>query len=189
LTPGSPSGRGTAKGIGARLPMLKVIAAYVRWVDAANKYIGLFAVYLVVAMFAILIYSTIAKVFFHPSLWSVETAQFVMVSYYLLGGGYTLQNDEHVRMDILYARWSIRKRAKADVWTDLVLIFFLVVLLIGGISSTVYALKTNEHSYSAWSPYMAPVKIVMTFGIFMTLLQAVAFFFKDFAAARGKPLA
>jgi TRAP-type mannitol/chloroaromatic compound transport system permease small subunit len=68
------------------------------------------------------------------------------------------------------------------------LIFFLLVLLIGGISSTQYAITTNEHSYSAWRPWMVPVKLVMTFGIFMTLLQAIAIFFKDLAIARGKPI-
>lgn len=168
--------------------MPEAIKLYVRWVDAANKYIGLFAVYLLLVMFAILLYSTIAKNFFHPSLWSVELAQFVMVAYYLLGGGYTLQNDDHVRMDLFYARWSIRKRGKVDVWTDLVLIFFLLILLIGGISSTTYAITTNEHSFSAWRPWMVPIKVVMTFGIFMTLLQAISIFFKDWAIARGKPI-
>lgn len=164
------------------------IKAYVRFIDRANKYLGLFAAYLLIAMFAILLYSTLAKNFFHPSLWSVELAQFVMVSYYLLGGGATLQNEDHVRMDLFYARWSVRKRGKVDVWTDLVLIFFLVVLLIGGISSTNYAITTNEHSFSAWRPWMVPVKVVMTFGIFMTLLQAISIFFKDWAIARGKPI-
>jgi len=168
--------------------MPEAIKAYVRWVDRANRYLGLFAVYLLVAMFGILLYSTIAKNFFHPSLWSVELAQFVMVAYYLLGGGYTLQTDDHVRMDLLYAKWSVRKRGKVDVWTDLVLIFFLFVLLLGGISSTHYAIVTNEHSYSAWRPWMVPVKVVMTFGVFMTLLQAIAIFFKDLAIARGKPI-
>ena len=35
---------------------------------------------------------------------------------------------------------------------------------------------------------MWPVKVTMTFGIVMMLLQAIAQFFKDLAAARGKPL-
>jgi len=68
------------------------------------------------------------------------------------------------------------------------LIFYLVMLLVGGISSTEYAIEYKETSYSAWSPYMAPIKIVMCFGIALMLLQAVATFFKDLYAARGETL-
>jgi TRAP-type mannitol/chloroaromatic compound transport system permease small subunit len=32
---------------------------------------------------------------------------------------------------------------------------------------------------------MAPIKLLMCFGIFLMLLQAIAFFFKDLAAVRG----
>jgi TRAP-type mannitol/chloroaromatic compound transport system permease small subunit len=35
---------------------------------------------------------------------------------------------------------------------------------------------------------MAPVKIVMVIGIVLMLLQAIATFIRDFAAARGEPL-
>ena len=47
--------------------------------------------YLVFVMIAILAYASIMKVFFLPSLWTVEMAQFVMVAYFTLGGAYTLQ--------------------------------------------------------------------------------------------------
>jgi TRAP-type mannitol/chloroaromatic compound transport system permease small subunit len=36
---------------------------------------------------------------------------------------------------------------------------------------------------------MAPIKIIMTIGVALMLLQAIATFFKDLAAARGEPLA
>ena len=88
--------------------MPKPIRAYVRTVDAISKVVGHFAMYLVFAMIGILFYSTISKSFFDPSLWTLEMAQFVMVAYYLLGGGYSLQYDSHVRMDLLYERWSLR---------------------------------------------------------------------------------
>jgi TRAP-type mannitol/chloroaromatic compound transport system permease small subunit len=35
---------------------------------------------------------------------------------------------------------------------------------------------------------MAPIKIIMTIGIFLMLLQATAIFLKDLATARGKSL-
>ncbi|ERI54276.1 C4-dicarboxylate ABC transporter [Pseudomonas sp. EGD-AK9] len=144
--------------------------------------------YLIFAMLAVLLYSSISKTFFTPSIWTLESAQFLMVAYFLLGGAYSMQLDAHVRMDLAYSHWSPRTRAVVDAITVFMLIFYLVLLLIGGISSTEYALEYQETSYSAWSPYMAPIKIVMCFGIALMLLQAIATFFKDLYAARGETL-
>jgi len=168
--------------------MRKGIRAFVRVVDAFNRRVGRFAMYLIFAMLAVLLYSSISKTFFTPSIWTLESAQFLMVAYFLLGGAYSMQLDAHVRMDLAYSHWSPRTRAVVDAITVLMLIFYLVMLLIGGISSTEYAIEYKETSYSAWSPYMAPIKIVMCFGIALMLLQAIATFFKDFYAARGETL-
>lgn len=168
--------------------MRKGIRAFVRVVDAFNLRVGRFAMYLIFAMLAVLLYSSISKTFFTPSIWTLESAQFLMVAYFLLGGAYSMQLDAHVRMDLAYSRWSPRTRAVVDAITVLMLIFYLVMLLIGGISSTDYAIEYKETSYSAWSPYMAPIKIVMCFGIALMLLQAIATLFKDVYAARGETL-
>ena len=168
--------------------MPKAIKLYVRYVDAVSLRVGRFAMYLIFAIMGILLYSSISKTFFQPSLWTLEMAQFAMVAYYLLGGGYSMQLGSHVRMDLAYGAWSDKTKAAVDAVTVLFLIFYLGVLLYGGFSSTQYALKYGEKSYSSWAPYMAPIKIVMTFGIILMLLQAVAIFFKDLAKARGEDL-
>lgn len=168
--------------------MRKGIRAFVRVVDAFNLKVGRFAMYLIFAMLAVLLYSSISKTFFTPSIWTLESAQFLMVAYFLLGGAYSMQLDAHVRMDLVYSTWSPRTRALVDAITVFMLIFYLVMLLIGGISSTDYAIEYKETSYSAWSPYMAPIKVVMCIGIALMLLQAIATFFKDFYAARGEIL-
>ncbi|MBA4245606.1 MAG: C4-dicarboxylate ABC transporter permease [Pseudomonas sp.] len=168
--------------------MRKGIRVFVRVVDAFNRRVGRFAMCLIFAMLAVLLYSSISKTFFTPSIWTLESAQFLMVAYFLLGGAYSMQLDAHVRMDLAYSHWSPRTRAVVDAITVFMLIFYLVMLLIGGISSTEYAIEYKETSYSAWSPYMAPIKIVMCFGIALMLLQAIATFFKDFYAARGETL-
>ncbi len=168
--------------------MPKPIRAYVRTVDAISNAVGHFAMYLVFAMIGILFYSTISKNFFDPSLWTLEMAQFAMVTYYLLGGGYSMQTGDHVRMDLLYSRWSDRTKAIVDAVTVLFLFFYMVLLLFGGISSTRYAIQYGEESYSAWAPPMAPIKVIMCFGITLMLLQVIATFFKDLAKARGEEL-
>ena len=168
--------------------MPNAIKTYVRYVDAVNLRVGRFAMYLIFAIMGILLYSSISKTFFQPSLWTLEMAQFAMVAYYLLGGAYSMQLGSHVRMDLVYGAWSDKTKAAVDAVTILFLIFYLGVLLYGGLSSTQYALKYGETSYSSWSPYMAPIKIIMTFGIILMLLQAIATFFKDLAKVRGEDL-
>lgn len=168
--------------------MPRVIQIFVRAVDAMNRFVGRCTMYLIFVMMGVLLYSSFSKTFFNPALWTMETAQFLMVAYFLLGGAYSMQLDGHVRMDLLYSRWSPRTRAAVDAITVLLLIFYLVFLLYGGISSTQYALEYNETSHSAWSPRMAPIKVVMCVGVALMLLQALATLFKDIAIARGKPL-
>jgi TRAP-type mannitol/chloroaromatic compound transport system permease small subunit len=168
--------------------MPKAVKAYVRYVEALNRYVGLIAMYMVFAMMGVLIYTSVTKTFFVPPLWPLDISQFLMVAYFLLGGGYSMQDGSHVRMDLLYSRWSDRTRAIVDAVTIFFLIFYVGVLLYGGISSTEYALKYGERAFSAWRPYMWPIKIIMVFGIVLILLQAFATFFRDLAKLRGEPL-
>ncbi len=165
--------------------MPKAIRTYVRVVDTVSRVVGRFAMYMIFAMIGLLLYSAITKAFFIPPIWTLEMAQFAMAAYYILGGGYSMQLQSHVRMDLIYERWSTRGKSFADSITAFCLIFYLILLLYGGLSSTDYALQYGEKSFSSWAPPMAPIKIIMTFGIALMLLQAIAIFFKDLARIRG----
>ena len=167
--------------------MPKPIIIFVRSVDAVNTVVGKFSMYLVFMMMAILLYEPVARNLFDvSSIWAVEMAQFTMAAYYLLGGGYSMLLKGHVRMDLLYGRWSEKRKATVDSITDLFLIFYLVFLLIGAYSSIDYAVLYGQKNRSAWAPYMAPIKIVMGVGVLLMFLQAIATFFKDIAKARGE---
>ncbi|NKW71659.1 TRAP transporter small permease subunit [Rhodobacteraceae bacterium R_SAG10] len=86
--------------------MPRIIVAYVRYVDAFNRRVGRMTMYLIFVMIGVLMFSTVSKSFFNPSLWTLEIAQFLMVAYFLLGGAYSMQLNNHVRMDLLYGMWS-----------------------------------------------------------------------------------
>ena len=164
------------------------IRAYVRTVDAVNYRIGRFAMYLLFVLMGVLLWSSITNIIKQNAIWTLEMAQFVMVAYYMLGGPYSLQMDSNVRMDLLYHRWSDRTKAWVDAFSVIALLFYLGVLLYGAVESTVYSLEYAERSPTAWRPYISPIKIVMCLGIFLMLLQAIAFFFKDVAKVRGEEL-
>ena len=180
--------------------MQSVMRGFIRGVDALNYRLGRVAMYGIFVLMGILLWSSISKTFFLPTLWTLEMAQFVMVGYYILGGPYSLQLGSNVRMDLLYGEWSVRCKAWFDAITALFLIFYLCVLLYGAVSSTAYSLGywkdapfsflagvvigseevgTLERSASAWRPYMWPIKVVMIVGFVLMLLQCVSELFKD----------
>ncbi|ASP22286.1 tripartite ATP-independent periplasmic transporter, DctQ component [Antarctobacter heliothermus] len=166
--------------------MIGPMRRFIRVVDAMNRRIGRIMMYGIFVMMAILLWSSISKTFFLPSLWTLEMAQFAMVAYYMLGGPYSIQMGSNVRMDLIYGEWSDRKKAQIDAMTVLFLIVYLVFLLWGGWESLMYSLKYGgERSSSVWRPYMWPIKSIMVLAIFLMLLQAISEFIKDILRIQG----
>jgi len=166
--------------------MMNFVKAYIRVVDTMNYRIGRVMMYSLLGMFAVLLWSSISKTFFMPSLWTLEVAQFFMVAYYILGGAYALQLGANVRMDLFYSNWSVKTKAWMDMLTVFFLIFYLGVLLYGAIDSTTYSFKYSERSPTAWRPVLWPIKVIMCTGFVMMLLQAIAEMFKDLVIIKGK---
>jgi len=191
---------------------------FVRLVDRFNSGLGRIIMYGIFVMAGILLWSSISKTFFMPSLWTLEVAQFAMVTYYILGGPYSLQMGSAVRMDLFYSDWSIKKKAWFDAFTVLLLMFYLGVLLYGGLGSTAYSLGYYgsdplvffwelfvgfvtggpggasevmgrfERSSTAWRPVIWPIKVIMCTGFFLMLLQSLSELFKDIAKIRGEEI-
>lgn len=198
--------------------MPRFLVAYVRWIDRINRRIGRLTMYGIFVMIGVLLWSSISKTFFLPSKWTLEVAQFLLVAYYMFGGPYSIQMGANVRMDLFYGTWSERTKAWVDAITVLFLLFYLAVLFRGAVSSTAYSLghfgdepfqffwellrtlvtggadAAKEHlgflerSPTAWRPYLWPVKVIATFGVFMMFLQAVSEFLKDVSLIRGLDL-
>jgi TRAP-type mannitol/chloroaromatic compound transport system permease small subunit len=194
------------------------VRGYIRWVDRVNRVLGRIAMYLIFALIGILLWSSISKTFFLPSLWTLEMAQFTMVAYFVLGGPYAVQMGSNVRMDLFYGNWSPRTRAWVDAFTVFFLLYYLAVLLWGGLGSFAYSLGyfgmapsefygqlisatlseglsgasevigRLERSPTAWRPFLWPIKLVICTGIVMMILQASAEFFRDVARVRGEEL-
>jgi TRAP-type mannitol/chloroaromatic compound transport system permease small subunit len=192
-----------------------IILRYIRAVEAMNRVIGRFAMYLIFALIGVLLWSSVSKTFFNPSLWTLEMAQFIMVAYYILGGPYSMQMGSNVRMDLFYGGWSTRTKAMVDAFTVVFLMVYLGILLYGAVGSMAYSLgyfglepfsyfgdllvtlltegtagaaeKIGyiERSSTAWRPYLWPVKSILCFGVFLMLLQCLAELFRDIGRLRG----
>ena len=167
--------------------MPRLIKYYIKLIDYISLKTGRATMYLVFVMMFILILSFVTRNIINiPLIWIIEMAQFVMTGYYLLGGGYSMLTDDHVRMDLIYSKLNDKTKALLDSLTSVFLIFYLVVLFYGSISSLTYTIETNQRLFTAWAPYVWPIKSIMTFGILLMLLQSIAIFFKDLAKVLGR---
>lgn len=165
------------------------IRSYVRFTDRISDYVGYLAAALIFVMGATLMFDAFTRNVVHmPVHWAVEFTQFTLAAYYFMGGAFTLKNDSHVRMDLIYASLSERAKARVNLATAACLIFYLVVTLIGGISSLQYAIATNEKRFSIWNPSVIPIKALLVACLVLMLMQAIALVFKHIATLRGENL-
>lgn len=166
--------------------MSSVIRSYVRFMDGLSGFIGAFAMYLIYVMIGVLLFDVISdKGFGFVQNWTVEMAQFTLAAFYFLAGPMTLRDEDHVRLDLIYDKLSSRGKARVDAVTIWVVIFFLAILLWGGISSLQYSIQTNQRLPSLWAPSLVPIKVCMVVCTALMILQCVAIFFRDLAKARG----
>jgi len=195
--------------------MHRAMRGYIRAIDRMNRWLGRMTMYLIFVLMGVLLWSSVSKTFLSPAAWTLETAQFVMVTYYVLGGPYSIQLGSNVRMDLFYGDWSTRTKAWVDAFTIFFLLFYLVILFLGAVSSTAYSLgyfgtepfaffadliaafltegisgareKLGflERSPTAWRPQIWPIKVVLCIGVLLMILQCIAEFFRDLERLRG----
>lgn len=197
---------------------MRLMHGYIRWIDGMNWLIGRITMFGLFILMGILLWSSVSKTFLLPSLWTLELAQFVMVAYYILGGPYSIQLGSNVRMDLIYAELNDRKKAWLDAFTVFFLLFYLGVMIYGGLASLAYSLGNFmggplpffgrligafftggpaaagevmgyiETSRSSWGPVMWPIKLITCIGLFLMLLQVLSEFFKDLLRLRGEEI-
>ena len=104
----------------------------------------------------------------------------------LLGGAYTLQRNEHVRVDLIYGAVTDRTRH----WIDLICgVFFLMPMCVLMIAFTwpwfIDSWMANEASNNAGGLLRWPVKLLLPVGFGLVLAQGFAECIKRAAALRG----
>lgn len=116
----------------------------------------------------------------------LEIQWYMFGAMFLLGAGYALKHEEHVRVDVLYANMSPRTQAWVDVFGA---IFFLMpmALLIAwmGIPIAVTSIVNQEMSSDPGGLIRWPIKLLLPVGFALLALQGLAEIIKKTAVARG----
>jgi len=116
----------------------------------------------------------------------LELQWYLFSAVFLLGAGYTLLHNQHVRIDIIAGRLSPRGRA----WIDLLGgIFFLmpmaIVILTLSWPAFVESFVRHEYSSDAGGLLRWPARLLVPVGFFLLVLQGLSEIIKRIAFLRG----
>jgi TRAP-type mannitol/chloroaromatic compound transport system permease small subunit len=102
---------------------LQALAAIIRAIAALNRAIGLTLSWLSLAVVLVCFTVVVQRYFLHQTqIWMQDLYVWLSGAMFTGVAGYALLRDDHVRVDILYRPWSIRKKAIADLFG---VVFFL----------------------------------------------------------------
>lgn len=163
--------------------------SYIRLVARLNEGVGKFAALLNVLLIALVCFDVLVRyVFKQTSAFFYEMEWHLFSVVFLLAAGWTLLNDRHVRVDILYSRLSERKRAIADIIGTLVFLLpFCIVILATAIPYTLNAFSSGEGSPDAGGlPYRWIIKSTIVIGALLLLLQGIALMMEKFMVILNK---
>jgi TRAP-type mannitol/chloroaromatic compound transport system permease small subunit len=149
-------------------------------IDATNTWIGKVVSLLSLGVALIITYEIIMReVLVKPTTWVAEGTVFGCGLIYLLGGAWTLKQDGHVRVDMLYHGLSKRAKAIIDCVTYFAFLLYITVMIWASWLYMLQSISVWESTMSPWNPVIWPFKIALVAALIMLLLQQTAKFVRD----------
>jgi TRAP-type mannitol/chloroaromatic compound transport system permease small subunit len=168
-------------------PTLRVHTPFTDRIDAISEKAGEYVAYwAVVAVFAYY-YEVLARfVFNSPTNWVHESMFLMFGMQYMISGAYAYREDQHVRVDVFYSKFSTRGKAIADIVSSLFFFIFTITLLWTGWRFAADAVGNHESSFTEWGIQYWPVKLTLPIGAALIILQGVSKLIKDIAILTRK---
>ena len=152
-------------------------------IDRLNAWVGKYVIWLILAATVISgVNAVVRKVFHTSSNAFLEVQWYFFAASFLLAAGYTLLEKEHVKVDVINARLSLRTRVWIDVLGfTLFLTPMCALVLYYGIPFFLQAWNTGEMSSNAGGLIRWPVYLMMPLGFGLLLLQGLSELIKRIA--------
>ena len=158
-----------------------------RGIDGLNAWVGKYVIWLILAATVISgVNAVVRKVLHTSSNAFLEVQWYLFAASFLLAAGYTLLEKEHVKVDVINSKLSLRTR----VWIDVIgFALFLtpmcLIVLYYGTPFFLQALRTGEMSSNAGGLIRWPVYLMMPLGFGLLLLQGISELIKRIAFLMG----
>jgi TRAP-type mannitol/chloroaromatic compound transport system permease small subunit len=156
-------------------------------IDKFNELVGKSTFWLVLVMTVICaVNATVRFIFNYSSNGLLEIQWYLFAAVFLLGSAYTLQRNEHVRIDVIAGKLS----AKGQAWIDIIgTIFFLLPMVVTvlwlSLPLVAESIKITEMSANAGGLIRWPVKIILPIAFTLLALQGISELIKRIAFLRG----
>jgi TRAP-type mannitol/chloroaromatic compound transport system permease small subunit len=166
---------------------LKHLLTLSRIIDAFNQRVGHIVMWLVLAAVLISAGNAIMRKAFNLSSNAyLEIQWYLFSAVFLLGAGYTLLRNEHVRIDAVSHRWSRRTQVLIDIVGMLVFLLPLCFWIVSmSLPLVIRAYELGEMSTNAGGLIRWPVYALMPLGFVLLGLQVVSELVKRIAFLRG----
>jgi len=166
---------------------MKGLLAISRAIDAVNERVGRVLIWLVLIMVLISASNATSRYALNiaSNAW-LEMQWYLFAAVFLLGAGYTLLHNDHIRIDVISSQLSRRAR----IWIDIIgtVLFLLPVsLYILWLSWPIFmnAWTSGEVSVNAGGLIRWPVRLLVPLGFFLLSCQGFSELIKRVAVLRG----
>ena len=154
-------------------------------IEAVTEWVARVFSFLMVAASLLIVVEAIRRYAFDsPTIYGLEMTIFLCAVTYLMGGAYALKLGAHVRVDILYNRWSPRTKAIIDLVSAPLFFGSVGAMFWFGADWAIKAIVGGYTTQSVWAPTIWPVRMAIPLGCLLLLLQGIVASIRDFETAR-----
>lgn len=157
--------------------MVNMLKGFCGVIDRSNEAVGRMVSWVSLLLVLVVFVDVVMRYLFNLSFVFTQELEWHLFAFiFLIGAGYTLLHDGHVRVDIIYQRLNTRGRA----WINLIGVIFFLIPGCYLVIVTSWHFVSNSFSMLEGSPdpggipYRFIVKGTMTVGYALLLLQGIS---------------
>ena len=161
------------------------------WIDRFTEYTGKLVSWLVILLVLLVGYDVTMRYLFQSGSIALQELQWHLFStLFLLGAAYTLKDDEHVRLDLLYRSRFVSDKMRA--WIDALGVLLCLIPFSLLIIYCAWPFVKQAYLFHEASPdpgglsYRWLIKAMIPIGFLLLLLQGIAEFIKKLGALNAK---
>jgi TRAP-type mannitol/chloroaromatic compound transport system permease small subunit len=152
-------------------------------IDRISIRTGQLVAWLILPMFAVLVFEVLVRKFYQPTIWANDVATMAYGTHFSLAAAYALSLQKHIRTDFLTQHLSLR----SQLWLDIIqyVVFFLPGMAMFLWLSWEFAEESwffREELITSWRPPAYWYKTIIPVTAALLLLQGFAEVLKCFRA-------